>query len=73
MQKIEEYIALCRVKRGGMSMSELARRAGYTPQNLSNKCARDTFRMSDLERIAEALGADVEIKFIDKESGTPII
>ncbi len=70
---VTEYIKLCCVKRDDISSRELARRAGITPQNLSNKYAIDKFSNKDLDKIAEALNATLEIKFIDKESGKPII
>lgn len=70
---IREYINLCRVKRGNITEAELARRTGQTPQNMNNKYRRDTFKISELEKIAEALNAHLQISFIDNESGKPII
>ena len=70
---VREYIKLCCVKRGNMSEAELARRTGQTPQNMSNKHKRNTFKISELEKIAEALDAELKISFIDKETGEPII
>ncbi len=70
---VREYINLCRVKRGNISEAELARRTGQTPQNMNNKYKRNTFKISELEKIAEAFNADLKISFIDKETGEPII
>lgn len=70
---VREYIKLCCVKRGNMSEAELARRTGQTPQNMNNKHKRNTFKISELERIAEALDAELKISFVDKETGKPII
>jgi len=70
---IREYINLCRVKRGNITEAELARRTGQTPQNMNNKYRRDTFKISELEKIAEALNAHLQISFIDNETGKPII
>ena len=70
---VREYIKLCCVKRGNMSEAELARRTGQTPQNTNNKHKRNTFKVSELEKIADALGAELKISFIDKETGEPII
>lgn len=70
---VREYINLCRVKRGNMSEAELARKTGQTPQNMNNKHKRNTFKISELEKIAEALDAELKISFIDKETGEPII
>ena len=71
--EIREYIRLCCVKRGNMSEAELARRTGQTPQNLNNKYKRNTFKISELEKVAEALDAQLVVTFVDKETGEPII
>ena len=70
---IREYIKLCCVKRGNISEAELARRTGQTPQNMNNKYKRNTFKISELEKVAEALEADLKISFVDKKTGRPII
>lgn len=70
---VREYINLCRVKRGNISEAELARRTGQTPQNMNNKHKRNTFKVSELEKIAEALDSELKIVFIDKKTGEPII
>jgi len=69
---MREYIKLCCVKRN-ITEAELARRMGQTPQNLNNKYKRNTFKVSELDKIAEALGATLSISFIDNETGNPII
>ena len=71
--EIREYIRLCCVKRGNMSEAELARRTGQTPQNLNNKYKRNTFKISELEKVAEAFDAELRVVFVDKETGEPII
>ena len=71
--EMREYIRLCCVKRGNISEAELARRTGQTPQNMNNKHKRNTFKVSELEKIAEALDAYLDVRFIDKETGEPII
>lgn len=70
---VREYIKLCCVKRGNISEAELARRTGQTPQNINNKHKRNAFKISELEKIAEALNAELKISFIDKETKKPII
>ena len=70
---VREYINLCRVKKGNISEAELARRTGQTPQNMNNKYKRNTFKISELQNVAEAFGADLKISFIDRETGNPII
>lgn len=70
---VREYINLCRVKRGNIPEAELARRTGQTPQNLNNKYKRNTFKISELQKVAEALDAELKITFVDKETGEPLI
>ena len=45
---------------------------GDTPQNLNNKMKRDDFKESELRKIADALGVDLVIKFVDRETGEEI-
>lgn len=68
-----EYIRLCLVKRGNLSVAELAEKTGQTRQNLSNKIQRNEWKQSELEKIAAALDSHLEIKFIDNATGQPII
>jgi len=60
---IEEQVrivcVLCHV-----SMAELARRLGQSPQNFNGKLRRQSFTIEDLEKIAEALGCTFERVFI---------
>jgi lambda repressor-like predicted transcriptional regulator len=70
---IKEYIKLCCVKEGDVSLRQVALKAGISPQNLSNKLAKNSFYFRDIENIADALDADVEIKFISRKTGEPII
>ena len=68
-----EPIRIALVKRGNLSESELARRMGISPQKLHNKMNRDNFTESDLRQIAEALGLQLEISFIDPATGVKIV
>ena len=58
----EQIKVLC--VRTNISVSELARRMGMSPQNLNAKLKRETFTVSDLDQIAEATGTTFERKFI---------
>lgn len=60
---ISEQIKILCV-RTNISVSELARRMGMSPQNLNAKLKRETFTVADLDRIAEATGTTFERKFI---------
>lgn len=50
--------------RTNISVSELARRIGATPQNLNAKLKRETFTVADLDQIADATGTTFERKFV---------
>lgn len=67
-----EKIRIALVKCGNLSESELARRMGISPQNLHNKMKRDNFTETDLREIAAALQLELEISFIDPETGKNI-
>lgn len=45
-------------------MAELARRLGVSPQSLSAKMKRESFTISELDKIAEAVGASFVRKFV---------
>lgn len=70
---ISEYIDLCLVKKGRISHAELARRTKQKPQVIFKKFKNGTFKISELEKIAAALDAELDIKFIDKDTKQPII
>ena len=56
--------------RSNISVSELARRIGTTPQNLNAKLKRESLTVADLEQIAEATDSSFERKFILKNGET---
>lgn len=58
----EQIKVLC--VRTNISVSELARRMGMSPQNLNAKLKRETFTVSDLDQIAKVTGTTFERKFI---------
>lgn len=51
----EQIKVLC--VRSNISLAELARRIGTSPQSLSAKMKRESFTVADLEKIADAAGA----------------
>lgn len=55
---------LCKEK--GISVSELARRIGQTPQNFSKKLKRETVSTEELMQIAEVLDVVFEQSYILK-------
>lgn len=58
----EQIKVLC--VRSDISVSELARRIGTTPQNFNGKMKRKSFTISELEDIAKAVNSSFERKFI---------
>ena len=69
---IVEYIKLCLVKRN-LNFTRLAELTNQTQSNLANKVKRGKFQTDELERFAAALGAHLDIRFIDDKTGEPII
>ncbi len=51
------------MNRTKMTMGDLAEATGQTRQNLSNKMTRGNFAEKDIEKMAAALGCEVEITF----------
>ena len=47
-----------------ISISELARRIGQTPQNFSKKLKRDTVTLEELKQISDEMGVTFEHSFI---------
>ena len=67
---LEQKIRIAMIKKNIKSLSELAgRMENCSPQNLHNKMKRDNFSESEMHKIAEALGVDLRIEFVDKETG----
>lgn len=58
--------------RRNVTLGQIAEVTGQTRQNFSNKLKRDDFRESELASIAEFLGCELKICFIDKETGEEI-
>lgn len=60
---IAEQIKVLCVRRN-ISLAELARLTGQSPQNLNSKLKRESFTVSDLEKIADVVGAEYEHSFV---------
>ena len=58
----EQIKVLC--VRSNISLAELARRIGTSPQSLSAKMKRESFTIAELEGIAEAVNSSFERKFV---------
>lgn len=46
-----------------ISQAELARKIGTTPSNLNQKIKRNTLTLEDMEKIAQAIGAQWKAEF----------
>lgn len=62
MTTSEQVRGLC--VRSGVSLSEVARRIGQTPQNFNTKLKRNTINQEELEKIAQVLNAKYEQFFV---------
>ncbi len=58
----EQIKVLC--VRSGISVAELARRTGQSPQNFNSKMKRESFTINELEVIASAANSEFERKFV---------
>lgn len=58
----EQIKVLC--VRSNISVSELARRVGTTPQNFNAKMKRESFTIAELEMIASAVESRFERNFV---------
>ena len=58
----EQIKVLC--VRNNISVAELARRMGTTPQNFNSKLKRESFTITDLEQIAGVVDCSFERKFV---------
>lgn len=63
MMTISEQIKVLCV-RNNISVAELARRLGMSPQNLNSKLKRESFTIAELDQIAEAVEARFERNFL---------
>ncbi len=60
------------MKRNNFTVTELANQLNCSRQNLSNKMSRNNFDERELTAIANALGYELEINFINRETGEKI-
>ena len=60
------------MKRNNFTMTELANQLNCSRQNLSNKMSRNNFDERELTAIDNALGCELEINFVNRETGEKI-
>lgn len=51
-------------KQQHISLAELGRRIGQSPQNLNKKLKRDTLSVEEFKQIAEAVGVEFDLGFV---------
>ena len=66
---ISEQIKILCV-RNDISVAELARRLGTSPQSFNGKMKRESFTVVDMERIAQVTGATFRREFVLKNGDT---
>jgi len=64
-----QKIRILLVKNNNISEAELARRLNTSNSNFNQKMKRDNFSERELREIAEVLGCDVKISFVDRQTG----
>lgn len=57
------------MRRKGLTQIALAERMQFSRQNLDKRLKRNSWTEDDLKRMADAMGCDLEIAFIDKQTG----
>ena len=60
------------MKRNNFTMTELANQLNCSRQILSNKMSRNNFDEKELTAIADVLGCELEINFINRATGEKI-
>ena len=50
--------------RNGISLAELSRKIGITPQSMNGKMKREKFTINDLEKMSDVLGCKFERYFV---------
>lgn len=57
------------MNRRNMNITSLADETEQTRQNLTNKFKRNNLNENEIRNIADALNCDIEINFIDRDTG----
>ena len=64
-----QKIRILLVKKDNIPEAELARRLHTTPANFNQKMKKDNFGEKELRKIAEVMGCDLKIGFVDRQTG----
>ncbi len=60
---LTEKLRIAMIKQN-MTQTQLAELTDQTQKNLSNKMSRDNFKLSEYQRLVEALGCTLEVSII---------
>ncbi len=60
---ITEKVRILAIK-SKITVQQLAEKSGQSSANLYNKLSRNTFKLSELEKIAAAVDAKLEVNFV---------
>ena len=63
MTNLTEKLKIAMIKRN-VTQTKLAELTEQTQKNLSNKMSRDNFKLSEYQRLVEALGCELEINIV---------
>ena len=69
---VTNYIKKCCLERS-LQIKDLATKTDQSQQNLTNKLRTNNFKVTELEKIAQALDSTLELKLIDSKTGAPIL
>lgn len=69
---MSEKIRILLIKKGNMSITNLANLLNTSAQNLNSKLKRDNFTEKDLQEIAKVLNCEYNAEFIITETGEKI-
>ena len=67
MTDIKNYILTCAANRG-LKQADIARAIGCSPQNFNQRINRRSFTPAELQSIADVMGADLVIRFVDRRT-----
>ena len=67
MESVSKKIKVACVKKD-TNVTQLAAKLELSKENFHAQLKRDNFRTNDIEKIADTLGYNVEINFIDRET-----
>jgi hypothetical protein len=72
MQSMKTLINVaCKAK--DTNVSQLAHDLNIGKENFHMQLKRDNFRINDIEKIADKLGYNVELSFIDKDTNVKLV